>query len=57
MRLSSLGGSAPRFIARAENPSKEIMKRLSGCSSGVEHHVANVGVVGSNPITRSRYMW
>ena len=25
----------------------------SGCSSGVEHHVANVIVVGSNPITRS----
>src|SRR5262244_575521 len=24
-----------------------------GCSSGVEHHVANVRVVGSNPIARS----
>src|SRR5262245_2760902 len=27
----------------------------SGCSSGVEHHVANVRVVGSNPIARSKF--
>ena len=26
-----------------------------GCSSGVEHHVANVRVVGSNPIARSNF--
>jgi hypothetical protein len=28
-------------------------RRGRGCSSGVEHHVANVRVVGSNPIARS----
>ena len=28
---------------------------LSGSSSGVERHVANVVVVGSNPISRSIY--
>jgi hypothetical protein len=27
-----------------------------GCSSGVEHHVANVRVVGSNPIARSNFI-
>ena len=26
-----------------------------GCSSGVEHNLAKVGVVGSNPIARSRF--
>ncbi len=26
-----------------------------GCSSGVEHNLAKVGVVGSNPIARSNY--
>ena len=26
-----------------------------GCSSGVEHNLAKVGVVGSNPIARSKY--
>ena len=25
-----------------------------GCSSGVEHNLAKVGVVGSNPIARSK---
>ncbi len=28
-------------------------QRMRGCSSVVERHVANVNVVGSNPITRS----
>ena len=27
---------------------------VSGCSSGVEHNLAKVGVVGSNPIARSK---
>ena len=26
-----------------------------GCSSGVEHNLAKVGVVGSNPIARSNF--
>ena len=26
-----------------------------GCSSGVEHNLAKVGVVGSNPIARSKF--
>ena len=26
-----------------------------GCSSGVEHNLAKVGVVGSNPIARSKH--
>ena len=28
---------------------------MSGCSSGVEHNLAKVGVVGSNPIARSKF--
>jgi hypothetical protein len=32
--------------ARQERPDR-------GCSSGVEHNLAKVGVVGSNPIARS----
>ena len=28
----------------------------SGCSSGVEHNLAKVGVVGSNPIARSKFL-
>ena len=31
----------------------EICPASGGSSSGVEHHVANVVVVGSNPISRS----
>ena len=27
-----------------------------GCSSGVEHNLAKVGVVGSNPIARSNFL-
>ncbi len=27
-----------------------------GCSSGVEHNLAKVGVVGSNPIARSKFL-
>ena len=30
-----------------------LASRIRGSSSGVEHHVANVVVVGSNPISRS----
>ena len=30
---------------------------VSGCSSGVEHNLAKVGVVGSNPIARSNKSW
>lgn len=30
---------------------------IRGSSSGVEHHVANVVVVGSNPISRSLWRW
>ena len=29
---------------------------FSGCSSGVEHNLAKVGVEGSNPFTRSRFL-
>jgi hypothetical protein len=28
---------------------------LSGCSSGVEHNLAKVGVEGSNPFARSKF--
>ena len=42
------GGSSPL------PPSEMYMQR--GCSSGVERHVANVNVVGSNPITRSFFV-
>src|SRR5207245_1105992 len=30
------------------------VRRLRGCSSGVEHNLAKVGVEGSNPFARSR---
>ena len=29
--------------------------RASGCSSGVEHNLAKVGVEGSNPFARSKF--
>ena len=29
-------------------------RRASGCSSGVEHNLAKVGVEGSNPFARSK---
>ncbi len=32
---------------------KIYIESVSGCSSGVEHNLAKVGVVGSNPIARS----
>ncbi len=35
------------------DPTVGSLPNPSGCSSGVEHDVANVVVVGSNPITRS----
>src|SRR5581483_3477014 len=44
------GGFAP---ALPRPPSCCIRPNGRGCSSGVEHHVANVRVVGSNPIARS----
>lgn len=28
---------------------------MSGCSSGVEHNLAKVGVEGSNPFARSNF--
>ena len=28
---------------------------MSGCSSGVEHNLAKVGVEGSNPFARSKF--
>ena len=28
---------------------------VSGCSSGVEHNLAKVGVEGSNPFARSKF--
>ena len=30
-------------------------RRERGCSSGVEHNLAKVGVEGSNPFTRSNF--
>ena len=37
-------------------PSHKYANIKSGCSSVVEHHVANVNVVGSSPITRSNFL-
>ena len=34
-----------------------VERRLCGCSSVVERHVANVNVEGSNPFTRSRFIF
>ncbi len=34
-----------------------IPSRFAGVAQLVEHHVANVVVVGSNPITRSSFKW
>ena len=31
-------------------------RRASGCSSGVEHNLAKVGVEGSNPFARSKLL-
>ena len=46
------GLSFPPLTASAVVKSGE-MRPECGCSSVVEHHVANVMVVGSSPITRS----
>ena len=36
------------------SPGRSTIGRASGCSSGVEHNLAKVGVEGSNPFARSR---
>ncbi len=48
--LQSVGLSAIRWPSIASGRSLSIG---CGCSSGVEHNLAKVGVVGSNPIARS----
>ncbi len=42
-------------ILRHRSAVHRIHAVVSGCSSGVEHNLAKVGVVGSNPIARSRF--
>ncbi len=46
--ISLAFNQALRHIRRAA-----VERGKSGCSSGVEHNLAKVGVVGSNPIARS----
>ena len=61
-----MGESLPASKSElCDSPQPDILKRESsqktgwiddcGCSSVVEHNLAKVGVVGSNPIARSRY--
>ena len=40
------------FQRKIEDATGIVNRFFCGCSSGVEHNVANVVVVGSNPITR-----
>ena len=40
------------FQRKIKDATGIINRFFCGCSSGVEHNVANVVVVGSNPITR-----
>ena len=49
-------GSALIILGVSAAPYKSPRRRAgaSGCSSGVEHNLAKVGVVGSNPIARSK---
>src|SRR5438067_9388515 len=49
----ALARRPPKMLVRgATSPAPNAKSR--GCSSVVERHVANVAVVGSSPITRSR---
>ena len=48
-----LGSSAAR--RGGSTPFTRIFKVFCGSSSVVEHHLAKVGVAGSNPVFRSKY--
>ena len=49
-----------RQLPKLNVASSNLVSRLSelcGCSSAVEHHVANVRAVGSNPIARFPFLF
>ncbi|GBQ80565.1 hypothetical protein AA13595_0380 [Gluconacetobacter johannae DSM 13595] len=51
----SAGNVFPPLSGHPLSPKPPFTDTVSGRSSGVEHNLAKVGVVGSNPIARSRF--
>ena len=59
MRRESKPGGRPEAKRKAPSPTSRTSSKFfyffAGVAQLVEHHVANVDVVGPNPIARSRY--